>query len=92
MAMYGHCYLVEGICSKCLLTHDFGTLDWTMAAFLALLSLKGHYFRSSSWMEVARGGWVCAYLIDVTEYLEHGARGSLCLSGLDGLVQGSGAV
>jgi hypothetical protein len=63
-----------------------------MAMFSALLSLKGHYFSSSSWMEMARGGGMCAYLIDDTEYLGHGIGGSLYLTGLDGLVQGGGAV
>jgi hypothetical protein len=43
-------------------------------------------------MEVAGGGVVCVYLIDDNEFLWHGAEGSLCLTGIDGLVQGGGVV
>jgi hypothetical protein len=43
-------------------------------------------------MEAAGGGVVCVYLIDDNEFLRHGAEGSLCLTGIDGLVQGGGAV
>jgi hypothetical protein len=43
-------------------------------------------------MEVARGGAVCVYLVNDSEYLRLGAVRSLCLIGLDGLAQGGGAV
>jgi hypothetical protein len=37
-------------------------------------------------MEVERGGAVYVYLVDDIEYFQRGAAGSLCLTGLDGLV------
>jgi hypothetical protein len=63
-----------------------------MAALLEPLSIKGHCLRSSSWMEVARGGAVCVYLVNHKEYPWRGAARSLCLTGLDGLAQGGGAI
>jgi hypothetical protein len=56
-----------------------------MAALFVSLSLEGHCLRRSSWMEVARGGAVCVYLVIDSEYLRRGAARSLCLAGLDGL-------
>jgi hypothetical protein len=43
-------------------------------------------------MEMARGGAVCVYLVNDSEYLQHGVVRSLCLIGLDGLAQDGGAV
>jgi hypothetical protein len=61
-----------------------------MAMVLASLSLEGHCFRSSSWMEVAERGAVCVYLINDDEFLRRGVVGSLCLIG--NLMELSGAV
>jgi hypothetical protein len=35
-------------------------------------------------MELARGGAVCVYLVNNSEYLRRGSARSLCLTGLDG--------
>jgi hypothetical protein len=80
-------------CSSCILTcvSPGETLDpgirierWWR--FWCHSPLRGHCLRSSSWMEVARGGAVCVCLVNDNEYLRCGAARSLCLIGLDGLV------
>jgi hypothetical protein len=43
-------------------------------------------------MKVTGGGAVCVYLIGDSEFLQHGAAGSLSLTGLDGLAHDGGAV